>query len=115
MCPKTLAILADSPAFALELAVAARRGESFCGQSRRLILFCVKTRKVMADDFRVVVPLEAPCSSVPTRHDAVGVKHIDRVIRHRIDQEAIPSVKLLHLLAQFLSLSLARPGEIESG
>ena len=87
--PEPGAVLADAPALAFELALAGGGGQRAGRQPPAPILLGVETREVLAEDFLARVALEALGARVPACHDAGGVQHVDGVVRHRFDQEAV--------------------------
>ena len=44
---------------------------------------------MLADDFARFISLEAPRTGIPACDDAPGVQHVDGIVRHRLDQEAV--------------------------
>ena len=93
--PKLRAILTDTPALCLELAIPQRHLKCAPGKVRVPILLGVKARKVLPDDLVRDVTLEPLGARVPARHKPVGIEHKDRIIRNRLDKQAIASILCL--------------------
>ncbi len=92
VCPEARAVLADPPAFAFELPFV-RGGLEREGRNPLLPIFLgVEPGKVLTDDFRRRISLEALCARIPTCHDAAGVQHVDGIVRHRFNQETITTI-----------------------
>src|SRR5206468_2372524 len=67
--PEPRAVLADAPAFALELAFVARGVEHLLRHSRLAVLLGVESREMLADDLVGLEPLDALGAGVPAGHD----------------------------------------------
>ena len=57
-----------------------------------LVFLAVEPREVLADDLGGCVALETLRARIPTGHDPRRVQHVDGVIRHGLDEEAVASV-----------------------
>src|ERR1700730_13020841 len=69
VCPEARAVLADPPTLAFEFPLL-RGGFKREGRNPLLPIFLgVEPRKVLADDFRRRISLEALGAGIPTRHD----------------------------------------------
>ena len=88
MGPEAAAVLAHAPALVLELALA--RGDSPVArrQPGLAVGFLVEAGEVLAHDLVGLIALEALSAGVPARDDASRVEHVDRVIRHSLDERA---------------------------
>jgi hypothetical protein len=47
---------------------------------------------MLADDFGFRIALEAVCAGIPARYGAIRIQHIDGVVGHRLDPEAVAPV-----------------------
>src|SRR5690606_24605609 len=82
------AIAAHAPAFVAEAPGGLRGPEVAVGQAGGGVLGRVETREVGADDFAGLVALDPHRAGVPAAHAAVGVEHVQRVVRQGIDEQA---------------------------
>ena len=81
------AVLADSPAFLLDPAIAVRAGEVRCGLARGDIVGGVEDREIAADDLRLGPALDPLGTAVPDRHAAAAIEHVDRIGGRAVDQQ----------------------------
>ena len=96
MRPETAAVLAQPPAFGFELAFP-RRGFQRAGRhAPGAVLRRVEIGKMLADDFRRAVALDALGAGIPVGDDALGAEHVDGIVGDALNQQA----KLLLALAQ---------------
>jgi hypothetical protein len=99
--PKSTSVLAHAPTLALESAVFGGRGESERRQACRAVFVDIEAREVLAQNFGLLISLEAARTRIPAGYSAIGIEHIDRVISHRIDKKTIAAelggLRLLHL------------------
>ena len=107
VCPEARAVLADTPAFLLEAALAPRGGQRLRGQAVRAILVGVEAREMLADDLLGRIALDALGARVPRRHVSGRIEHVDAVIGHALHQQP----EFLLRPAQFL-VGLAPLGEV---
>src|SRR6185312_10874758 len=89
MRPEAAAVLAHAPAFAFEAAFFGRRRERALRPAGQAILFGVKTREILTDDFRRLVALDPLRAGIPARYDALRVDHVDRIVGDCIDEETV--------------------------
>jgi hypothetical protein len=47
---------------------------------------------MLAEDFRGLIALETLSAGVPARNYTAGIEHVDRVVRDRLDKEAVAAV-----------------------
>ena len=85
--PKPAAVLAHTPAFALELAFAPGDLEHLLRQSRRFVFLSVKLGEMLADDFVGLEALDPLGTCVPAGHAAAGIEHVDRIVDDRLDEQ----------------------------
>nr|GEU28338.1 hypothetical protein [Tanacetum cinerariifolium] len=84
--PEAGAVLAHAPAFVLEAAL--RRLRQHLRRAAGCAVFGrIKAGKMLADDFRLRIPLEALRARVPAADDAVGRQHVDGVVAHARDEQ----------------------------
>ncbi len=95
MRPEARSVFSYAPAFAFELPFLQGSCERPSGQTSRLVLFGVKPGEVFADNLVCLIALEASGAIIPAADDARGIEHVDRVVVHRLDKEAIPAIVAL--------------------
>ncbi|MNL24988.1 hypothetical protein D3C87_1464460 [compost metagenome] len=81
------AVLAHTPALALETPLTDRRVQGLLRLADSAIVIGVKARKMLTDDLGFFIAFETPRTSIPADDDAVGINHVNRVVNHRIDQQ----------------------------
>ena len=89
--PKARAVLADTPAFVLEFSFS---NGSLKGPGRKagfLVFLAVEPREVLTDDLSRCVALETLRARIPTGYDPRRVQHVNGIIRHRLNEEAVAS------------------------
>ncbi len=86
MRPKAGAVLANAPAFTLKPAFQLRNLKGPARQARGAILFDVETGEMAPEDFRFYIAFKALSPRIPTGYHTFGIKHVDGIIRHRLDQ-----------------------------
>lgn len=89
---KAGAVLADAPTFALEFSFAPRCLERFQRKACRLVHILIETGKMLADNFVCGVALEPLRAWIPAGHDALRIEHVDRIVGHRLDEQAVAPV-----------------------
>jgi hypothetical protein len=97
--PELAAVLAHPPAFLLVAAIAADRFKDFLRQAARLVLGREEAREMLAQDLAGGVALDALGAAIPGGDEALGVEHVDCVIRDRCNQplEAVLAQQWLRL------------------
>ncbi|MNT21776.1 hypothetical protein D3C72_1571270 [compost metagenome] len=86
--PEMRAVLAHAPAFAFETPLADGRVQRPLGQAGTTIVIGVEAREMLAENLGFLITLETPGARVPAGNDAIGINHVDRIVNHRIDQQA---------------------------
>ncbi len=86
--PEARAVLAHAPALRLEPALALGPVERDGGQAGLAILLGIEARKMLPDDLALGIALETLRARIPAHHEARRIEHIDRVIRHALDEQA---------------------------
>jgi hypothetical protein len=86
--PEARAILANSPAFGFVFALARGGLECPFRQAGGAILLGEEAAKMLADDFRRLIALDAFAPGVPAGDDPFRIEHIDRVIDDGLHQQA---------------------------
>ncbi|MNQ84596.1 hypothetical protein D3C85_997300 [compost metagenome] len=82
--PEPRAILAYTPAFILRATGFQRPAQQYLRQPGGPVFGGEEHGKMLADHFVCAVPLDALCAGVPTDDFAIEVKHVDRVVNHRL-------------------------------
>src|SRR5581483_6109729 len=90
--PEFRTVLSDVPTLIFELTLAFGHIQRTTGQARLAVLFGVKSREMLADDFGFVITLKQPGPRIPACDDALRIEHIDGVIGDRIDQHAVTAL-----------------------
>src|SRR5690606_16086189 len=83
--PETCAVLAHTPALALQFAFARSRLQSFLRHARCSIVLGVEQGEVLSDDFLRRVSLDALRTYVPARDLASRVDHVEGMVGHALD------------------------------
>jgi len=78
--PEARAVLADPPSLTFEAAFLVRYVERALGKVGPLVLFGIKAREMLAEDFALFVTFEAPRARVPACDDPVRIQHVDGVV-----------------------------------
>lgn len=104
--PEAGAVLAITPSFVLDAAVAQSIGKL----SARLVVVTVFLRveigKVLAHNFLLLVALEALCAGIPSGYMAGGVEHEDSIVLDCLDEDAERLIRVQTLLELELLLVL---------
>src|SRR5215510_13515189 len=83
-CPKSTAVLTNTPAFRFVLTLLLGLFERSRRQPALLVLRRIKARNVLADNIFFSIPPNVFGSRVPTGDVPLGVKHIDCVVLHTL-------------------------------
>src|SRR6185503_12124894 len=86
--PEVRAVLAHAPALLLVASVALGDAQLLGGVVAGDVRLGVEGREVLADDLLVGVALQPPRAGVPGQDVAVAVEQEDRVVDHRLDEQA---------------------------
>src|ERR1043165_8900729 len=84
--PELGAVFAYAPTFIFEPAKAARRLQSQRRFAGAAVLFSEKDREVLAQNLAGFIAFDAPSAAVPTADPALGIQHINGVVRYRVYQ-----------------------------
>ncbi len=87
--PEAGPIAAQAPALGRELALRECGGERPGRHVPRPVLLGVEAREVGADDLLGLVSLDTAGAGIPVRHHPVAVEHVDRVVGHALEQQAV--------------------------
>ena len=87
--PKPRAVFANAPTFSVEAALLSSRLQRELWQASLSVLIRIKTREMLADDFRRLIALETACAGIPTGHISLLIEHEDRVVSDRINEQTI--------------------------
>lgn len=98
MGPKTASIFTDAPALGLEATISLRGFERDPGNPLLAFLGSVKPRKMLADDFFRLIPLESLSACVPARHTPFRIEHVNRIIGDALDQQFILAAGVCHVI-----------------
>lgn len=93
MSPEPAAVLADTPAFVLELAFAGRDFKRARRKPGLAILLAIELREMTSDDLVVRVALEALRARIPARHPSFRVEHVNGVVGNRFHQKPVTPVR----------------------
>ena len=85
IAPEAATILADAPPFCLIASLGGGLCEQGTRHAIRLIFMAKEAGKVLSDDLVAGVALDPLRATIPGRHEALGVEHIDGVIGDCID------------------------------
>src|SRR6185437_5580631 len=93
-CPESAAILADAPAFHLELARTCGSLQCTHWHLERAVLVRVELRKMAAQYLFPGVTLDAFRAGIPVYDVAREIEHVDGVVGNAFDQQAKPPFRL---------------------
>src|SRR5690606_20750455 len=103
MRPEARAVLANAPAFALQLAVPGGIVQALLGEPGILVFLIVEQSEASSDDFFRRIAFDALRPDVPARDDTFRVYHVDGVVRYTLHQKS----ELLFAAAQCIFRALA--------